>query len=375
MQVFLILSLVAVLILLQLMVYQHFALSRVMTGISFSSSVAECGDTVVISEEIENRKRLPLVQLLLRFEAPRDLHFPDMTNTALSDLYYREDLILLGAWKRHVRHITIRCRKRGFYEFKRLSVTTCDLLMLIKIYGTYSSDSTLTVLPRFLNTPDVSALFMSAVGEKVHRFSSVSNPFTFSGIREYQPFDSFNKINWSATARKDEWMVNTNDCTVSPEITILLNVSRYSPNGSTELIEKAISLAYSFTVLSVRDTLPVSVISNSRDYLTDEPIRMTHGCNEEHAQQIGMLMARIDLSRKPVSFEQILSDLPSDHSFRQMIVISPNFDTSTQNAIMQLIREGFRTVWIVPCGSSQPAPLINPELTAYCVLWEERYGT
>jgi uncharacterized protein (DUF58 family) len=246
--------------------------------------------------------------------------------------------------------------------------------MLIKIYGTYSSDSTLSVLPRFLNTPDVSALFMSAIGERVHRFSAVSNPFTFSGIREYQPFDSFNKINWSATARKGEWMVNTSDCTVSPEITILLNVARYSPNGSTELIEKAISLAYSFTIYSVRDALPVSVISNSRDFLTDEPIYKPHGSNEEHAQQIGLAMSRIDLSKRPTSFDELLSGLPEDNSFRQLIVISPNFDTSTQTSIMRLIREGFRTIWIVPCGSHQPPPLVLPELTAFCVLWEERYG-
>ncbi|MBN1774896.1 MAG: DUF58 domain-containing protein [Clostridiales bacterium] len=374
MQVFVILSLVTGLIFLQLLVYRRYALSSVRAGISFSFSVAECGDTVIISEEIENKKKLPLVQLLLRFEAPRELHFPDMTNTALSDLYYREDLISLGGWKRHIRHITVRCKKRGYYEFKRLSVTTCDLLMLIKIYGSYSSDSTLSVLPRFLNTPDVSALFMSAIGERVHRYSAVSNPFTFSGIREYQPFDSFNKINWSATARKGEWMVNTSDCTVSPEITILLNVARYSPNGSTELIEKAISLAYSFTIYSVRDALPVSVISNSRDFLTDEPIYKPHGSNEEHAQQIGLAMSRIDLSKRPTSFDELLSGLPEDNSFRQLIVISPNFDTSTQTSIMRLIREGFRTIWIVPCGSHQPPPLVLPELTAFCVLWEERYG-
>jgi uncharacterized protein (DUF58 family) len=230
------------------------------------------------------------------------------------------------------------------------------------------------VLPRFLNTPDVSALFMSAIGERVYRYSAVSNPFTFSGIREYQSFDSFNKINWSATARKDEWMVNTCDCTVSPEITILLNVARYSPNGSTELIEKAISLAYSFTIFSVRDSLPVSVISNSRDFLTDEPIRKPHGCNEEHAQQIGLAMARIDLSKKSTSFDELLTQLPGDHSSRQLIIISPNFDTSTQTSIIRLIQGGFRAVWIVPCGSNQPPPAVLPELTAFCVLWEERYG-
>ncbi len=373
MQVFVILALIASLILIQLLVYRRYALSDVKAGIFFSSSVAECGDIIVISEEIENRKRLPLVQLLLRFEAPRELHFPDMTNTALSDLYYREDLITLGGWKRHIRHISVRCRKRGYYEFKRLSVTTCDLLMLVKIYGTYTSESTLTVLPRFLNTPDITALFMSCLGERVHRYSAIINPFTFSGIREYQPWDRFGKINWGASARKDDWMVNTCDHTISPEITILLNVSRYSPNGSTELVEKAISLVYSFGVFAVRDALPVSVLSNSRDGLSDEPILLHHGNSAEHAQQIGLALARINLAKTPTPFDDLLSQFPNEHAHRQVIVISPNYDTSTQIRLMELIHSGVRMVWIVPCSSNQGLPRILPELSLHSVMWEERY--
>ncbi|MBN1891452.1 MAG: DUF58 domain-containing protein [Clostridiales bacterium] len=373
MQIIVILVLIAVLILLQFLVYRRFALSNVSAGIRFSSSVAECGDKVVISEVVENKKRLPLVQLLLRFEAPRELHFPDMTNTALSDLYYREDLISLGAWKRHVRHITISCKKRGYYEFKRLAITTCDPLMLGKFYGTYSSDSTLTVLPRFLNTPDITALFMSSIGERVYRFSAVSNPFTFSGIREYQPWDSFNKINWKASARKEDFMVNTSDCTVCPEITIMLNVARYSPDSSTELIEKAISLAYSFAVFSVRDSLPVALYSNSLDTLTDEPVAMPHGSSGEHAQQIGLALARIDLTKSPTSFDELLSQIPSARTNRQLIVISPNYDTNTQTGLIRLIQSGIRAVWIIPSAAHQALPRILPELRMHSVVWKERF--
>lgn len=373
MQVIIILVLVAVLILLQFWVYRRFALSNVSAGIRFSSSVAECGDKVVISEVIENKKRLPLVQVLLRFEAPRELRFPDMTNTALSDLYYREDLISLGAWQRHIRHITVFCKRRGYYKFKRLAITTCDPLMLGKFYGTYSSDSTLTVLPRFLNTPDISALFMSSIGERVYRFSAVSNPFTFSGIREYQPWDSFNKINWRASARKDDFMVNTCDCTVCPEITILLNVARYSPDGSTELIEKAISLAYSFAVISVRDSLPVALYSNSLDTLTDGPVAKSHGSSGEHAQQIGLALARIDLTKTPTNFNELLSEVPICRTNRQLIVISPNYDTNTQTGLARLFRSGIRAVWIIPSATHQALPRIHPKLMMHSVIWEERF--
>lgn len=374
MQVFVILALISLLIFAQYSIYRKFALYEVRAGIRFSSSTAECGETVMIFEEIENRKRLPLVQILLRFEAPRELSFPDMTNTALSDLYYREDLISLGGWKRHVRQITVRCRKRGYYTFKRFTVTTCDLLMLMKFHGSFSSNSSLTVLPRYLNTPDVSALFMSAIGERVNRYSLVNNPFTFSAIREYQPYDSLNRINWNATVRKDELMVNTSDNTISPEITILLNVARYSPDHSTECIEKAISLAYSFSVLAARESIPVSVHANSRDIRTGESVSSIHGTGKEHARQIGQALAGIDLDQVPTPFENLLNTVPGNLRNRQLIILSPNYDTGLQKEILRLTGEGARAVWIVPCAVHEKTPRILPEIRPIAILWEERYN-
>ncbi|NLW89221.1 MAG: DUF58 domain-containing protein [Clostridiaceae bacterium] len=373
MQIFIVIALVMMLIAIQLIVYKRLALHGIFAGIEFSTPIAECGETITISEKIENRKRLPLVLLILRFEAPRELHFPDMTNTALSDLYYREDLISLGGWKRHFRHIQVRCRKRGYYEFKRLSVTTCDPLMLVKIYGFFSSDSTLTVLPRFLNTPDIEALFMSSIGERISRKSSVSNPFTFAGIREYQPWDSFGRINWKASARKGEWMVNTPHCTICPEITIVLNVARYSPNRSTDLIEKAISLAYSFVAFAVRESLPVSIISNSRDILTEESISKPHGSGPEHLRDIGLSLSRIDLNKTDTGFDGLFESLPFRRTVSQWLILSPNTDASVQATLLRHVKEGTGLVWIVPRNADQPAPSILPELVTHTVLWEERY--
>jgi uncharacterized protein (DUF58 family) len=373
MQIVLVLLLLTALILLQLFVYRSFALSNLDAEICFSTSEANCGDDIIISESIMNRKKLPLFMLIIKFEAPRQLQFPDMTNTALSDLYYREDLISLGGWKQHIRHITVRCKKRGYYEFERLSVATSDPLLLSRITATYVCSSSLTVLPRLLNSPDIEALFIQSVGDTVSRFSLVRDPFSFSGIREYQPWDSFNKINWHASARKGDLMVNTSDSTISQEVTILLNVRKYSANGKTELIEKAISLAYSFSLYCIRESLPISLISNGKDILSDCAIDTPHGSSENHGHQIGLDLARIDLKRAPLPFDPLLKNAAIAASSGSIVIISANYDSSMQSAILALIHSGKKAVWVVPRSAGTAPPDIFPELEPFTILWEERY--
>jgi len=373
MQIAIVILLLTALILLQIFIYRIFALSNLEAEIRFSTTEANCGDDIIISESISNRKRLPLFMLILKFEAPRQLQFPDMTNTALSDLYYREDLISLGGWKQHIRHITVRCKKRGYYEFKRLSVATSDPLLLSKITATYDCSSSLTVFPKLLNSPEIEALFIQSIGDTVSRFSLIRDPFSFSGIREYQPWDSFNQINWRASARRDEMMVNTSDNTISQEVTILLNVRKYSPNGNTELIEKAISLAYSLSLHCIRESLPVSLIANGKDSLSDDTIDKPHGSSENHGRQIGFDLARIDLRKEPIPFEAILKNAAISANFGSIVIISPNFDSPMQNALLALIHSGKKAMWIVPRSTGTPAPAIFAELEPFSILWEERY--
>jgi hypothetical protein len=82
---------------------QEAALKNLSADVTFSTPVASCGDTITITETIINQKALPLPWITLKFEASRELLFLDMTNTKVSDHYYREDLMSLSGWQQHNR--------------------------------------------------------------------------------------------------------------------------------------------------------------------------------------------------------------------------------------------------------------------------------
>ena len=364
-----------VLISAQSILYRKRALKNVSADVTFSTPVAACGDTITITETIINQKALPLPWITLKFEASRELLFLDMTNTKVSDHYYREDLMSLSGWQQHNRHILVLCRKRGYYRFKRLSISTRDLLLLSLIVNDFPCDSTLTVTPKVLQAPDMEILFQLFLGDEENRRSPVSDPFTFAGIREYQPWDTFKSINWNATAKKNEIMVNVNHHTYNRKITFILNVLPYTLSRNDSLPEKCISLAMTWGSRAVSGSTPVKLTSNSRDILTEAPIDTDYGCSDDHLNRIGMDLARIDLAKRAHPFIACVEnaiDKQSDNT--TYVIISANTDSSLQNFLIQKYRSGIRLTWVVPYDNMNRLPALDPMAKPFAIPLEVSYN-
>jgi len=364
-----------ILISFQLILYKKRALKNVRASVTFSTPIAACGDTITITETIINQKALPLPWITLKFEASRELLFLDMTNTKVSDHYYREDLMSLAGWQQHNRHILVLCRKRGYYRFKRLSISTRDLLLLSLIVDDYPCDSTLTVIPRVLQAPEMEILFQMFLGDEENRRSCVSDPFTFAGIREYQPWDTFKSINWNATAKKNEIMVNINHHTYTRKIAFILNVLPFSPSRNDFLTEKCISLAMTWVSCAVSGSTPVKLSCNSKDILTEAPIDTEYGCSDDHLNRIGMDLARVDLTRRAYPFipciEQAIEKQSDNTTY---VIISANSDPSLQKFLIQKYRSGIRFTWVVPYDSINRCPALDPQVKPFAIPLEVSYN-
>lgn len=363
-----------VLISVQSFLYKKRALKNVTANVTFSTPIAACGDTITITETIINQKGLPLPWITLKFEASRELMFLDMTNTQMSDHYYREDLMSLLGWQQHNRHILVLCRRRGYFRFKRLSVSTKDLLLLSLIVNEYPCESTLTVIPKILHAPEMEILFQLFLGDAVNRRSPISDPFTFAGIREYQPWDNFKSINWNATAKKNEIMVNINQHTYQREITLLLNVLPFTLSRNYSLLEKCISLAMTWVSRAVSGSTPVKLTSNSRDILTGAPVDTEYGCSDDHLNRIGIDLARIDLTKRAEPFIPCIEKAVEKQSDNTTyVIISANADPSLQNFLIEKHRSGICLTWVVPYDSITKFPELVPEAASFAIPLEVEY--
>ena len=295
----------------------------------------------------------------------------DMTNTSLTDHLYREDMLTMKPFSRHQRHIKVMCRKRGFFSFVRVNITTSDLLLLEKLHRDYPNSATLTILPELLDASALTTLLSITFSDIQQRRTLLTDPFAFSGIREYQPWDPMRAINWTATAKAGDFMVNEDASTSTRQVTIFLNLEFYNFKKSESLLEKSISLAYSYMHLLSRNGISSTLVTNGIDVLTDSPVFTGPSGSTEEMQRRGEDLARIDLKKETVPFDALLeAHIPATGHGDYIIVISPRADSKMRRILGDLRTIRPSLLWVMPCYKLTPDPEIEPELLPHYYRWE-----
>ena len=86
--------------------------------------------------------------------------------------------------------------------------------------------------------------------------------FEFRGIREYDTHDTMNMINWKASARTGQLMVNQYKETMCQSVCILANVEPEGMLKQELLSETTISMASGLAQYLISQKINVSLISN-----------------------------------------------------------------------------------------------------------------
>ena len=365
------LVLLAILAIAELYFYRKHALDHLSLHVSFSQPIAQYGEVIEVIEVAENNKRLPLPFVLLKFESPVSLEFLDMTNSSLSDLIYREDMLTMKPFSRHTRRIKVKCARRGYYSFVRVNLTTSDMLLTEKITRTFDNDANITILPEQILLPDLKTLLSITFSDILQRRTLLTDPFSFSGIREYQPWDPMRSINWTATAKAGDFMVNQNTSTSTRQVSIFLNLEFYNMKESVALLEKAISLAYSYSCELSKAGIPSQIFTNGRDAVTGATVIDSTISEDQDNLRRGLALARIDLSSGVLSFNDLIDEfLQKTGANDYIVVISPKSEGNFRPILQNLKKKRPSLLWIMPCFRTTPQLQLEPDLSSSYMRWE-----
>ena len=365
------LSLLAILAILELIYYRKHALDDLHLHVSFSQPVAAFGEVIEVVEVAENNKKLPLPFVLLKFESPTSLEFLDMTNSSVSDLLYREDMLTMKPNSRHTRRIKVKCVKRGYYSFVRVNLTTSDILMVEKIARSFDNDASITILPEMIPLPEIKTLMSITFSDVLQRRTLLTDPFSFAGIREYQPWDPMRSINWTATARAGDFMVNQNTSTSTRQVSIFVNLEFYNIKESVALLEKSISLAYSYSAELSAAGIPSQVFTNGRDAITGIPVTDPVVAESDESFRRGLALARIDLSAEVVPFSDLIDEyLSSTGANDYIVVISPKYDSTFRPILLDLKKKRPSLLWVMPCYHTTNQVNLESALASGYMRWE-----
>lgn len=337
----------ALLYFLQNYIFKKYWAKELKVDIEFDKDVVREGDKNTLIEFVSNDKFLPLPVLQVKFSITRTFIFPKESNSTVTDLYYRNEYFSLNPYSKTTRKYNFLASKRGVYQISSIDIIAKDLFIDRSMFANSDKHAYVTVLPGIIRPEEIPEEVFSLTGDIVKRVKYNEDPFEFNSIREYEPFDPVNHINWKATAKNDYLQVNTFNTTQKKSIVILLNLDTNLVRRKTDLSEGAIKIASCLSDMFLSHRVPVAMFTNGIDCSSEELIGMEAGCDEGHARSIDIALARIKLMDNYSSFTDLMNE-KIEKGENEYVIISNYRKDDLYNKYIELLNDKVRICMIVP---------------------------
>ena len=225
-----------------------------------------------MTEVIVNNKLLPLPVVEIDFHMDKGLRFSGEENTAVSDRSYRRDVFTLGVRQKITRTLEFQCARRGYYRIDQAGMDVRNLLLTKKYVGSSPQDTDFYVLPRMVPTQRIQIPFSRIMGSVLSRKKVYDDPFEFAGLRDYTRGDPMKYINWKASAKTGDLLVNIHESTLSQKVAVVVDLEGLGVQQADLLNEEAMRVACTLCVRLLEAGVQVEARSNGLDVLTGKPM-------------------------------------------------------------------------------------------------------
>lgn len=221
-------------------------------------------------------------------------------------------------------HYKIEHIKRGIHVFDRTNLHVRDVFGLFDRKRTLRLETVVEVSPAELpfNLPRDEQV--GGRGEQYRRtrtYTEVAN--TTSGVREYAPGDRIGRIDWKASARRNNLMTKTFDQEQEKKLSLVFVPS--ASDEQEEMFERSLSLLVGAIRQLERKNLPFEL------YIVEEQIRLFH--LPDQGAEVGHYLLTATPEREGRLVERVKRNMPQQAG--NLILISP----SETKAIQELMHE------------------------------------
>ncbi|MBQ7581743.1 MAG: DUF58 domain-containing protein [Lachnospiraceae bacterium] len=315
--------------------------------IDFPDRMVREGEESRLQEVITNDKWLPLPILQVKFAITRTFRFATDCGGDVTDQYYRSEYFALRAYERISRTYPFRCTRRGLFSMKNMDLLCRDLFMSAEMYDSIEHPVTLLVLPRRISLQEIPADCIQLLGEIETNLKLMDDPFAFSMIREYQPYDSMHAVNWKVSARMDELMVNTFHTTLQRELVIFLDLNTHAKLYEERLREDLIRIAATLGAYFVERKIPTALITNGCDSVTGKAESVRSGAALTHIQNIETMLARIDANAECTDILDLIRDRIRLQNHEEFLILTNNRKSDFIENIRELRERSDRKIHLI----------------------------
>lgn len=289
-------------------IYRRFWSKNLSVELKFKNDFCVCDEENELIEVVSNAKFLPISILRVRFYVSKHLDFGDKQNVSVSDKSYKNDIFSVMFFQKITRTIKFTCKRRGYYNIDRIELVSYNLFLKTPLTATVECDTSLTVLPKSVSAKKLDVVYNSIYGDIILQRAKMTDPFEFKGIRNYESFDSVRDINWNASARSEELMVNVHGYTSSQRVVLILNVLADNDFIDDRVIEGCVSVAQGMCVRFIKSGIPTGLLANGRDVVNAGAISLPCASGEGHIKSVRRALARCD-TKNACDIRDLISDI------------------------------------------------------------------
>lgn len=221
---------------------------------------------------------------------------------------------------------TLKPTERGVFEFGALIVYVSSPLSLLRRQIQFDVGATVKVYPSFLEMRKYELLAISnrLTEAGVHRIRKISNNSDFEQIREYVLGDDMRAINWKATARRSQMMVNQYQDEKSQQVYALIDAGRTmeAPFDGMSLLNYSInaSLIMADVVLLKKDRAGLMSFSNKvSDFLPAES-------KKTQLSKVMESLHNLETKHEESDFEKVYVAVKQFIRKRSLLMVYTNFE-------------------------------------------------
>ena len=319
------------------------------TNVIFAQEAIFEGEGGQLKEVIENRKRLPMTMLKVKFQADRHLLFEDAKGSRPTDQYYRNDVFQVGGREKLTRTLSFVGGRRGYYTITSMDLVSADLFMTSQFVKMLPVSTSLYVYPRFFDSREFRLSLQQLNGEVLTKRHLLEDPFEYRGIREYQPGDEMKAINWKATAKTGEFKVNQRNYTSLQSVRIFMNLQDNGILKKEECVEASLQIGAGLCKYFLQQGMRVACYANGVDVITGQPLSLEASSARGHMDTVLRGLARVDTAKPTVDFTGCFGQrLLKEAEGTITCFVAPNQYQDFLDVVEQYHSLGREYIWFYP---------------------------
>ena len=306
--------------------WSHFNIAGLTVAVERKIDRAQVGQTTDERITVTNRGLFPKVWLEVDDPSTLPGHRPGR-------------VITLSGRQRRSWHTQTLLTRRGVYNVGPVAISSGDPFGLFRTTRRYGATSSIIVYPPFYDLPHFTVPPANLPGEGRFRKRTHYVTPNASGVRDYAPGDSFNRIHWRSTARAGKLMVKTFELDPASDIWIALDLQQavQAGSGDESTEEYAVKIAASVARHFLNQNRNVGLLSFGERL---EIVEVERG-----GQQLTHILEALAVARAVGDVP--IGDLLNVEGKRfgrhtTLVVITPSAEESWVLSLLQLTQRGVK---------------------------------